>query len=499
MKKIVKEFNNLIKKTISNIKNKRIINFKIINFKISSFSKYLIIFIGLLFLYIFYLLIPLLYEKSWVQNKIESKLFNEFKINLSASADISYRILPAPHFLIKDSKILIEDNEKIKSIAVIKDLRIFLSQKQFFDKKKMNITRVIINKANFSLLTTDYKLLNESSNKQFSNKKVKINDSNIFFKDNFSEIITIVKIHKGTLFFDDEKLLNLFSLKGEVFTIPFAFDFSSEKNYTKKKEINFKAKSIKLNIFNKFIQEKDNSITGENIISFFKSKVNTEYNAQNDLIIFKSKNSKTKNSKYDYNGELSVDPFDLVFNINLKKDKITKLFNINPLLSEFVKSELLFNENISIKISIAADSNKKNEIFQSAKIIFSIINGKLNFDNTRLVNNQIGSVKLNNSNLFLENNRLILNTDLFIDIKNSDALFSFLSTSKKSRKDIKNILINLDYDHSNNQIKFNNIKIDNNSVENNILEIIDNFSDNEFNNLNKSRRLLNELLSAYEG
>ena len=494
MKKIVKEFNNLIKNTISKNKNKRIINFKI-----SSFSKYLIIFIGLLFLYIFYLLTPLLYEKSWVQNNIESKLFNEFGINLSASADISYRILPAPHFLIKDSKILIEDDAKIKSIAEIKDLRIFLSQKQFFDKKKMNITKVIINKANFSLLTADYKLLNESINKQFSNKKVKINDSKIFFKNNFSDVITIVKIHKAALFFDDEKLLNLFSLKGEVFTVPFAFDFSSEKNYKRKKEINFKAKSIKLNIFNKFIQEKDNSITGENIISFFKSKVNTEYNAQNDLIIFKSKNSKKKNSTYDYNGELSVDPFDLVFNINLKKDKITKLFNINPLLSEFVKSELLFNENISIKISIAADSNKKNEIFQNAKIIFNIINGKLNFDNTRLVNNEIGSVKLNNSNLFLENNRLILNTDMFIDIKNSDALFSFLSTSKKSRKDIKNILINLDYDHSNNQIKFNNIKIDNNSVENNILEIIDNFSDNEFNNLNKSRRLLNELLSAYEG
>jgi len=445
------------------------------------------------------LLTPLLYEKSWVQNNIESKLFNEFGINLSASADIAYRILPSPHFLIKDSKILIEDDAKIKSIAEIKDLRIFLSQKQFFDKKKMNITKVIINKANFSLLTAHYKLLNESINKQFSNKKVKINDSKIFFKNNFSEVITIVKIHKAALFFDDEKLLNLFSLKGEVFTIPFAFDFSSEKNYKRKKEINFKAKSIKLNIFNKFTQEKDNSINGENIISFFKSKINTEYNIQNDLIIFKSRNSKTKNSKYDYNGELSVDPFDLIFNINLKKDKITKLFNINPLLAEFVKSELLFNENINIKISIAADSNKKNEIFQNAKIIFNIINGKLNFNNTRLVNNEIGSVKLNNSNLFLENNRLILNTDMLIDIKNSDALFSFLSTSKKSRKDIKNILINLDYDHSNNQIKFNNIKIDNNSVENNILEIIDNFSDNEFNNLNKSRRLLNELLSAYEG
>ena len=99
MKQIVKKFNNIVKKTIFKVQNKTINNFKI-----SSFNKYLITFIGLLFLYIFYLLIPLLYDKTWVQNNIEKKLLNEFKMNVSTSADISYRILPAPHFLIKDSR-----------------------------------------------------------------------------------------------------------------------------------------------------------------------------------------------------------------------------------------------------------------------------------------------------------------------------------------------------------------------------------------------------------
>ena len=33
-----------------------------------------------------YLLIPLLYDKNWVHANIESKLLNEFKINLSTSA-----------------------------------------------------------------------------------------------------------------------------------------------------------------------------------------------------------------------------------------------------------------------------------------------------------------------------------------------------------------------------------------------------------------------------
>ena len=100
MQKIIKNFNNLIKKTIFKVQNKTKNNFNI-----SSFNKYLIIFITLLFFYLFYLLTPLLYEKNWVQNSIEKKLLNEFRINLSTSADITYRILPAPHFLIKDSKI----------------------------------------------------------------------------------------------------------------------------------------------------------------------------------------------------------------------------------------------------------------------------------------------------------------------------------------------------------------------------------------------------------
>ena len=105
MKLIVKKFNNLIQKTIFKVQNKTTIfkhKNKIKNqFIISSFNKYLIAFISLIFFYLFYLLIPILYDKAWVQNKIESKFFNEFKINLSSSADISYRILPSPHYLIK--------------------------------------------------------------------------------------------------------------------------------------------------------------------------------------------------------------------------------------------------------------------------------------------------------------------------------------------------------------------------------------------------------------
>ena len=493
MKQIIKNFNNLIKRTILKVQNKTNNNFNI-----SVFNKYLITFITSLFLYLFYLLIPLLYDKTWLQANIESKLLNEFKVNLSTSADISYRILPAPHFLIKDSKILVAEGEKKKSIAEVKDFQIFLSQTNFFDKEKMNIKKIVISNANFSLLRDDIKLLNEHISKKFSNKKVTIKNSNIFFKDNLEEIISIIKVDKTILFFDDEKLLNFFKLKGDVFNLPFTFDFNSRNDSTIYKEFHLNFKRLKLDIYNKSTTQ--NKLTsGKNNITFLQSTINTRYNLKEKLIIFESSSSKLDNSQVNYKGELSINPFDLNLNINLDNYKISKLFDINPLLIELIKSGLLFNENISVSTSIITNSNIKNEIFDNAKINFYIIGGKIHFDKTKFINNNIGSLQLNNSNLFYENNELTFNSDILIDIQNSQKLFSFLNTSKSSRKDIKTILINLDYDFLANQIRFNNVKIDNRKVSSQLLTIIEDFTDNNQNNFNKSRRLLNEALKAYEG
>ena len=74
-----------------------------------------------------------------------------------------------------------------------------------------------------------------------------------------------------------------------------------------------------------------------------------------------------------------------------------------------------------------------------------------------------------------------------------------LNTGKKSRKEIKNILINLNYDFLTNEITFNKIKINNNEMNDKFLNLLQGFSDNDSNNSIKSRRLLNELLNIYEG
>ena len=493
MKKIIKNFNNLIQRVIFKVENKTNNN----SF-ISNFNKYLISFISLLFIYLFYLLIPLLYDKTWLQTKIERKLLNEFVVNISTSADISYRILPAPHFVIRDSKILVNDDQKTKSIAEIKYFKVFLDQGNFFDKEKINIKELIISDANFSLLRNDLKLLNIFKSKKLSNKKIEINNSNIFLKDNLGDIISIIKIDKSIAFFDDKKLLNFINLNGEIFNIPFNINFQYQNDHTRYSKIHLNLKPLKLNFHNESAI-KNKLIFGENNIFFLNSKINTKYNVKEKLIIFKSDKSKIDNSQVSYDGELSIQPFDLDLNIVLDNQKISDLFNFNSVLIELVKSGLLFNDNISIKTLTTVDSNEKREIFQNAKINFNIINGKINLDNSTFVNNKIGLLKLSNSNLFIENNNLMLNTDIFFDIKNSNSLFSILNTNKKSRKEIKNIFVNLNYDFLKNEIKFNNIKVNNSVMSDVFLNAAKGFNDNNQNNVINTKVLINKLLGIYEG
>ena len=483
MKKIVKIFNNFITRTIFKVENKT--NDK---FHVSNFSKYIIAVIVVLFIYIFYLSIPLLYDKNWVQNKIVTELSDEFNINLSNSFDISYRILPKPHYLIKDTKI---------TSAEIKGLTVYISQNNFFNKDSIRINEVVIEEANFSLLKDNFKTFYKNSENKFTKKKIKINNSNIFFKDSLNEVISIIKISNAFLFFDEKNLFNLFDLKGEIFNIPFELNYQNTLDL--QKQIEIKAPDLQLKVINYFFKKDDNLSSGINNISILSSNINTKYNIKDQIVIFQSDGSRVYDSKIDYNGQLAINPFDLNLKINLYNYKISNLFTPNSIINEFIKSGLLFNENISIHTLVNIESTKKDEIFNKAKLELRVLNGKISFDKSIFINNNIGLIEISNSDLFLENDTLILTSNLSIDIKDIDGLFSFLNTDKKSRKDIKNIKLNIIYDFLSNQIKFKNIRINDNDVNSQFNNIAEGFIDINSNNLTKSRKLLNELINLYAG
>jgi hypothetical protein len=378
-------------------------------------------------------------------------------------------------------------------------MKIFINQNNFFDKNNLNISEVIIHGANFTYLKGDFKRLSENNKNRFSSKKIKIENSNILFKDNLSEIISIIKVSEATLFFDEKKLINLFNLKGEVFNISFTLDYKHLSNLSKSKRIEIEAKDLRLKIINENSKIDENLIRGVNNVSILNLTINTKYDLVNQRIIFESNNSRIHNSKIDYNGQLSINPFDLNLKINLDGYKISNLFKSNSIINEIIKSQLLFNENININTLLNVKSDISDVIFREGKIKLNIINGKINFDKSIFISDNIGLLEISNSDLFLKNGKLILIANLSLDIIDTDKLFSFLNTNKRSRKNIKNVKVDIIYDFLSNQFEFKNIKVNGNELNDNFLNLVESFRDNNSNNLMKSRRLLNELINLYDG
>jgi hypothetical protein len=496
--KVVKYFNTYVESKILALQNRINIFFKKKS-KVSNFNKILIMLISILFVSLFYLSIPTLYNKTWVQNTLEKKLLEDFNMNFSISSDITYNILPKPHFLIKNSKIFIDNDEEPKQLSEIKNLKVFINQNNFFYKNKMSIKNLIIDKANFSFQGEDLKFLNKISYKKYSNKKIIIRKSNIFFKDKTNETIAIMKVPDASIFYDNEIESNIFKLNGEVFKIPFDMSISQDLSSFKNREINIKTKKLKLNFHDKSIKKSKNLFEGKNIISIFSSKIITEYNLSKNLIIFKSSSSKIKNTNMSYKGKLSPEPFDLKLDFNMDKYNLSSLFNSDSILTEFIKTRLLFNENISVNISMNVNSFVNNEVFKSAILYFNIVNGNINFNKTRLINKKIGILELGSSNLFFRDSKLILNTDLTIYVEDHNKLFSFFQTPKNARKAVEKIFINLDYDLLTNQIDINDLKIDENESNDKMLDVIELISESNNYNLNKSKRIFNKLFSAYSG
>ena len=480
-------------KTFGNIKN--LSNYKSKS-EISTFNKCLIGSIVLLFFYLFYLTIPGLYGDAWVQNKIENKLLKEFKINFSLSSEISYQILPSPNFTIKNVKIFNDSDEASKTFSRIKTFKVFISQKNLFNKEKIKINKILITEANFLIDKNNFNFFKKFTNKIFSQKKIKIKKSNLFFKDEAGETLLINKIKHLVLYFDKESLLNTIELNGEVLNVPYKLNFTkdllSKKNTTliksKKLKINYKNVSTEINKYD----------DGINIISFLNSKLKTEYKLEKKLLTFKSEDSKLLNNKINYEGKINIDPFD--FNINIDLDRI----NLNKILDtnfSFIKSGLLFNNNISANIFLNSKNVLDNKIFKKLKINFIIQDGSIYFNNSQFLIDKIGSLVLVDGKLVRKKNNIIFFGDFNLKLDDSNKFFSAIQTRKNNRRLIKNIYFNIEFDLLKDQLYLNNFKIDDLVTSDETHNVLDDFNRNngQINNLIIFNNLMNKILNSYSG
>ena len=470
----------------------------ILSFKISNFNKYLISLISLLFLCLFYLSIPTLYDKTWVQNTIEKKILNEFKINISISSDFTYEILPVPNFTFKNVKIFTNDAENLDKLAEIKKLKIIISPRNFFNKDQLRIKKIQIQNANFSVKDNNLNYFKNFIDNNFLKKRIIIKNSNIFFKDQDDETVSIIKINKFTFLYDKLKSINKIFLKGKVFKIPFVLEFN--KNLKDSSSLFFvNSKKYKFKFENESFDKKLD-ISGVSKIIILNSTLSSEYKKEKNLFKFQSERFKSNSNNLNYEGKINFNPFDLSLDVNFKKIKFKEIFNTNSILFELIKSGNLFNENLSANININSNEILGNKLFHKLKLFININNGVLDINNSSLINKKIGSLKIINSRLFLLDNNLMFDGVFNLNIDNEANFYNYIQTNKKIRKSIDNINFSLDFNISTNEFNLNNLTIDDDKKEAKIMNSLKNLNMRKIpkiKNLIELKNFINEILKIH--
>ena len=83
------------------------------------------------FTIIIFLSLPVFFNYKSIQNEIENKFFSDFKINLKILDNISFRVLPRPHLLIKKANLDFNLEDEKSSIAEVENLKLFIPSKFF--------------------------------------------------------------------------------------------------------------------------------------------------------------------------------------------------------------------------------------------------------------------------------------------------------------------------------------------------------------------------------
>ena len=397
-----------------------------LNFKIGIFT-----ITSLFFLYLLYLSIPSLYDSGRVQKALYNNLVEEFGLNLSLSSEITYRILPKPHFHIKDSKIFRDKDKALEEIGEIKEVKLFISQKNFFKKENINIKQMVLSRGNFFFNRENSDYIIDLLKKDFSKKKIILKKSKLFFNDKSKTIIFIYTIDNLNFFKNEKENKQELKSKGEIFKIPVKFNW--EKNITNKNTIsNFKADKLDIEFVNKgtFLNE---SYNYENNFKILTNSFRTNYKFFGDSIHLESKKSLIKNTPIKYSGKIDLSPFSFKLALNVKSINVENFFKNNVLINGIISSNILLNENINGIIEIKTNKLIKNKLFDNANISINFEEGNIHINNSYAINNKFGKIVIENTEFKLFNNRSDLVGEVRLEIYDHNQFYKFFPVAKKKR------------------------------------------------------------------
>ena len=458
--------------------------------RISLLSRYLILFIILLFSCLFYFSVPAFYNYVELQKDLTKKLSEEFGLNTALSANIAYRIFPAPNFEISNVLLNTNIDNKFDDYAQIKKMKVYISTKNLHNQQKLEIKNIIFSKANFNINKNSYDHLNNYLKNQISNKKIQIKKSKIFFKENYpkKEVVALSTINKSNIFYDKKNQNNSMNIVGSIYNTKYNLILS--RNIYKKNVTNLQVKFKKLNtvIKNNFFENlnKKNNYHGTAKINFSGSEINASYKIVDKLITLQSEKSLLNNQNISFTGNISTSPFYYDINVNLEQINLAKLIENLSKIMHLLDEKILLNNNLNGKIVFNIKTLKGIKFFDEAKIILTILNGKLMLNDSFLISNKIGKIFFTNFIIESIDNKNIFKSKILFEIINQKKFYQKLQIPKVNRVKLSNIYLELEKEINIENFKINKFiinKATSNNSQNKTKNIANLVSINAINNL----------------
>ena len=485
-KKVNLSINSLLEKYLNKLKFKNLSN-------IARSNKAFLTFVAFTILFLSYLSIPHIYNKSEIKKELTRQLLDKFNINFIFSKNFNYKFFPRPQFTIENSSII--DNQV--EISDIKKLTIYISLDKLFSFKNINIKDVILENANFNFDKKNYDFFFKLLDNNFLENGFKIKNSNIFYRNSENEVLFINKIVKMNYFYDMNNLNNIIFSENEIFNIPYSYELINDKIKNKvfsKLNLSF----LKLQIENE-INYKDDIIKGNSNLIYNQIRSKATYQLNKNYFSF-NYFDQSKNPKFVYEGEINFNPFYSVFKGDTDKINLSYLFKSNSFFTQLFKTEILNNKNLNIDLIINSKKISQFNNFINVLLNFKIQEGLIDIDNTKFSWDKYVDFKISDSLLYLNNNNLILDGKLEANIKNDKEIYKFLQISKNLRPKINKFEFYFNYNFDQQIIDLNTIKVNDKiseKINNNLEKII--LKKNKLQNKIYFKNIMKKAIEAYVG
>jgi len=394
--------------------------------------------------------LPVLLNYNSIQNVIEKKISSEFKINLKILDDVSLKIFPKPHYLVKKANLDLNIENDKSSVIQTKNLKIFIPIKKLYSKSNIEIDGIEIEKANIYFQYND--ILDFRNHLYYKiNKPIYIKKSNFFLMDKNDKTILISPIKKINYLINEKSNSKELKIKGNIFDINYNSIWKRSYNKPNNSFTEIKLKNPNLFIKNFFSYKNKFDFSGKTSINFLNEDIIINYVIK-DKKIFVNSPDQSKNQKIKLNSKIELEPFHIDATIDIS-DKDTS-FLIDNLLHIILNSkEYLGNINGKLTLDL---NNLKNSIVNNGKILFSIKEKTIQLENSLFEIKGIGKLK-SDFRYYESKGDLVFTSENIFEIINKKEFARKFQISSKKINNINKIFFDLEKNIDNGEISISNV------------------------------------------